>query len=121
MRKTFTKIAGCAALGLLMCFNSPAITKAAVKTVPAKNGVYNAKVDMNGDGKADAIKITTSKDKNDYINKIKVTMNKKTVYSKSLKDSTKSRNKEIPVMISPFKMGMVLMNPMAFRLRAFRL
>lgn len=77
MRKTFTKIAGCAALGLLMCFNAPAITKAAVKTVPAKNGVYNAKVDMNGDGKADAIKITTSKDKNDYINKIKVTMNKK--------------------------------------------
>ena len=57
MRKTFTKIAGCAALGLLMCFNAPAITKAAVKTVPAKNGVYNAKVDMNGDGKADAIKI----------------------------------------------------------------
>ena len=53
MRKTFTKIAGCAALGLLMCFNAPAITKAAVKTVPAKNGVYNAKVDMNGDGKAD--------------------------------------------------------------------
>ena len=88
MRKTFTKIAGCAALGLLMCFNAPAITKAAVKTVPAKNGVYNAKVDMNGDGKADAIKITTSKDKNDYINKIKVTMNKKTVYSKSLKDSS---------------------------------
>ena len=44
MRKTFTKIAGCAALGLLMCFNAPAITKAAVKTVPAKNGVYNAKV-----------------------------------------------------------------------------
>ena len=35
MRKTFTKIAGCAALGLLMCFNAPAITKAAVKTVPA--------------------------------------------------------------------------------------
>ena len=31
MRKTFTKIAGCAALGLLMCFNAPAITKAAVK------------------------------------------------------------------------------------------
>ena len=88
MRKTFTKIAGCAALGLLMCFNAPAITKAAVKTVPAKNGVYNAKVDMNGDGKADDIKITTSKDKNDYINKIKVTMNKKTVYSKSLKDSS---------------------------------
>ena len=88
MRKTFTKIAGCAALGLLMCFNAPAITKAAVKTVPAKNGVYNAKVDMSGDGKADAIKITTSKDKNDYINKIKVTMNKKTVYSKSLKDSS---------------------------------
>ena len=88
MRKTFTKIAGCAALGLLMCFNAPAITKAAVKTVPAKNGVYNAKVDMNGDGKADAIKITTSKDKNDYINKIKFTMNKKTVYSKSLKDSS---------------------------------
>ena len=88
MRKTFTKIAGCAALGLLMCFNAPAITKAAVKTVPAKNGVYNAKLDLNGDGKTDAIKITTSKDKNDYINKIKVTMNKKTVYSKSLKDSS---------------------------------
>ena len=88
MRKTFTKIAGCAALGLLMCFNAPAITKAAVKTIPAKKGTYNAKVDMNGDGKADTIKITTSKDKNDYINKIKVTMNKKTVYSKSLKDSS---------------------------------
>ena len=34
---------------------------------------------------------------------------------------TNSRNSEIPVMISPFRIGMVLMKPIAFRLLALRL
>lgn len=90
MRGNFTKMVGCAALSLFMCAMAPTITKAAVKTVPAQKGTnsYYAKVDLNGDGKSDAFKVTTSKDKNGYVNKINFTLNKKNVYSKTFKDSS---------------------------------
>lgn len=90
MRGKFMKTAGCAAFALFMCFSASSVTKAAVKTVPAQKGYksYAAKVDLNGDGKADAFKMTTKKDKNGYVSKITMTLNKKTVYSKSYKDSS---------------------------------
>lgn len=89
MRGNFMKMAGCAAFTLLMCFSTSSVTKAAVKTVPAQKGYksYAAKVDLNGDGKSDSFKMTTKKDKNGYISKITMTLNNKTVYSKSYKDS----------------------------------
>lgn len=90
MRGKFIKMAGCAAFALLMCVGTPSVAKAAVKTVPAQKGYksYSAKVDLNGDGKADAFKMSTTKDKNGYVNKITMTLNNKTVYSKTYKDSS---------------------------------
>lgn len=90
MRKTFIKTAACAAFAFLMCIGSPSLAKAAVKKIPVQKGnkVYYTKADINGDGKADSFKITTTKDKNSYINKITMTLNNKSVYSKSFKDSS---------------------------------
>lgn len=90
MRGKFMKMAGCAAFALLMCVGTPSVAKAAVKKIPAQKGykTYAAKVDLNGDGKADSFKMTTTKDRNGYVNKITMTLNNKTVYSKSYKDSS---------------------------------
>lgn len=88
MKNTFfkpVKIAFAFIFAFTMCLSFSTMTHAAsVKNVPVKK-IMSA--DITGDGKADKILITTAKDKYSCIKQIKVTVNKKSAFTKSYADS----------------------------------
>lgn len=90
MRGNFSKLMVSSAFALLLGVSFPTMAKAATKKIPAQSkNVYSTSADINGDGKADAIKITTTKSKG-YVSKITVSVNKKTAYTKALKSGSVS-------------------------------
>ena len=72
-------------LTVMLCLSFSTITNAAsVKDIPVKKTIS---ADITGDGKADKILITTTMDDDFRIKKLKVTVNKKTAFSKNCTDS----------------------------------
>lgn len=73
------------ALTFVMCLSFSNITNAAsVRTVPVKKTIS---ADITGDGKADKILITTTMDKYSSVKRLKVTVNKKVVFTKNCTNS----------------------------------
>ena len=72
-------------LTVMLCLSFSTITNAAsVKDIPVKKTIS---ADITGDGKADKILITTTMDDDFRVKKLKVTVNKKTAFSKNCTDS----------------------------------
>lgn len=90
MRGKFSKLMVSSTFALLLGISFPTMANAATKKIPVQSkNVYSTSADINGDGKVDAIKITTKKSK-DYVSKITVSVNKKTAYTKTLKEGSVS-------------------------------
>lgn len=72
-------------LTVMICLSFSTIANAAsVKDIPVKKTIS---ADITGDGKADKILITTTMDDDFRVKKLKVTVNKKTAFSKNCTDS----------------------------------
>ena len=72
-------------LTVMLCLSFSTITNAAsVKDIPVKKTIS---ADITGDRKADKILITTTMDDDFRVKKLKVTVNKKTAFSKNCTDS----------------------------------
>lgn len=73
------------ALTFIMCLSFSNITNAAsVRTIPVRKTIS---ADITGDGKADKILITTTMDKYSSVKQLKVTVNKKVVFTKNCANS----------------------------------
>ena len=78
-------------LTVMLCLSFSTITNAAsVKDIPVKKTIS---ADITGDGKADKILITTTMDDDFRVKKLKVTVNKKTAFSKNCTKYAKMTNK----------------------------
>lgn len=84
MKKHFCKIIATSFLALSACMLLSTPVKASVKNFTEKSSTtLSASVDVTGDGKADSIKIKTSRDKqNDFVTKLNVYVNSKLAYTK---------------------------------------